>query len=87
MANDLVLFLAKINLALAASVLLVLALRRPVRAAFGAGSAYALWLVAPLSVLALLIPARTLAAPASVLTQPMAAASRAPSPSEAANKS
>lgn len=63
MASDLILFLAKANLAMAAAVLLVLALRKPVRAAFGARSAYALWLVVPLSILALLIPARTVVLP------------------------
>jgi beta-lactamase regulating signal transducer with metallopeptidase domain/ankyrin repeat protein len=63
MASELAPFLLKTNLVLAAAVLLVLALRRPVRAAFGARSAYALWLVVPLSVLALLIPARTVVVP------------------------
>src|SRR6478752_6501361 len=71
MANDLILFLAKANLALAAAVLLVLILRKPVRAAFGARTAYGLWLVAPLSILALLIPART-------VVQPLEAAPVAP---------
>lgn len=73
MANDLILFLAKINLALAASVLLVLILRRPVRAGFGARSAYALWLIVPLSLLALLLPPRTVVAPAPVVTEAPAA--------------
>jgi beta-lactamase regulating signal transducer with metallopeptidase domain len=63
MTSDLLLFLGKANLALGAAVLLVLALRRPVRAMFGARSAYALWLAAPLSILALLIPARTVTLP------------------------
>lgn len=63
MTSDLILFLAKANLVLAAAVVLVLVLRGPVRAAFGARSAYALWLVAPLSILALLVPARTIVRP------------------------
>lgn len=63
MTSDLLPFLAKANLVLAAAVVLVLLLRRPVRAAFGARSAYALWLIAPLSILALLIPARTVIQP------------------------
>ncbi|WP_184719176.1 M56 family metallopeptidase [Caulobacter sp.] len=63
MASELAPFLLKTNLVLAAAVLLVLTLRLPVRAAFGARSAYALWLVVPLSVLALLIPARTVVVP------------------------
>ena len=66
MTSDLILFLAKANLALAAAVLLALVLRKPVRAAFGARSAYALWLIVPLSILALLIPARTVTLPAPV---------------------
>jgi len=63
MASELILFLAKANLAMAAAVLLVLVLRKPVRAVFGARTAYALWLIAPLSILALLVPARTMTLP------------------------
>jgi beta-lactamase regulating signal transducer with metallopeptidase domain len=63
MASELLPFLLKANLAVAGAALLVLALRRPVRAVFGARSAYALWLVVPLSVVALLIPARTVVVP------------------------
>lgn len=82
MANDLILFLARINLALAAAVLLVLILRRPVRAGFGARSAYALWLIVPLSVLALLLPPRKVVTPAPVVTEaPAARIVQAPSPS------
>ena len=73
MASELILFLAKANLALAAAVLLVLALRKPVRAAFGARSAYALWLIAPLSILALLIPARTITLPYQPTPAPVVA--------------
>ncbi len=78
MASDLLLFLLKANLALAAAVLLVLALRRPVRAIFGARSAYALWLIAPLSILALLVPARTVTLPAPKAAKPVAVATQAP---------
>ncbi|ATC31665.1 hypothetical protein CA606_04450 [Caulobacter vibrioides] len=81
MAADILLFLGKANIALAAAVLLVLALRRPVRKAFGARNAYALWLIAPLSILALLIPARTVVLPAPALASP-AAVIAAPSSSE-----
>jgi TonB family protein len=45
------------QLALMIGVLLVLALRRPVRRAFGPLAAYRLWLVAPLCVIAALLPA------------------------------
>ena len=75
MASELILLLAKANLVLAATIALVLVLRRPVRAAFGARSAYALWLAVPLAVLALLVPARTITLPAP--TKP-AAVSAAP---------
>lgn len=88
MTSDLILFLAKANLALAAAVLLVLVLRKPVRAAFGARSAYALWLVAPLSILALLVPARTVTLPAPVAAQPTASVvtTQAPPSTKAATK-
>lgn len=82
MASELMPFLLKVNLAVAAAVLLVLALRKQVRAAFGARSAYALWLIVPLSILALLVPARTITLPAPIAAKP-AVASVAPSPSAA----
>lgn len=63
MASELLPALLKANLVMAAAIALVLTLRRPVRALFGARSGYALWLVVPLSVLALLLPARTIVAP------------------------
>lgn len=79
-SSDLILFLAKANLVLAAAVLLALALRKPVRAAFGARSAYALWLVAPLSVLALLAPARTITLPAPMAARTAAITAMAEAP-------
>lgn len=63
MTSELIAFLAKANLILAAAVMLAVVLRKLVRAAFGARSAYALWLVAPLSILALLVPARIVVQP------------------------
>ena len=63
MAADLLSLLLRANLAIGVAVLLVLALRRPVRSLFGARSAYALWLMAPLAALAVLLPARTITAP------------------------
>jgi beta-lactamase regulating signal transducer with metallopeptidase domain/ankyrin repeat protein len=95
MASDLLTFLLRANLALAAAVLLALVLRKPARAAFGARAAYALWLAAPLAVLAVLIPARTVtvipsapakpvAAIATPTTRPLAAAPIAVSPDAAA---
>jgi beta-lactamase regulating signal transducer with metallopeptidase domain len=85
MTSDLIAFLLKANLALAAAVLLVLLLRKPVRTAFGAASAYALWLVVPLSILALLIPARTVvqSIPAPANPSAVAEATQAPTPAQA----
>ena len=60
MAADLLSLLIRANLAIGVAVLLVLALRRPVRRLFGARAAYALWLIAPLAMLAVLLPARTI---------------------------
>lgn len=72
--------LVRTNLALGAGVLLVLALRRPVRALGGARSAYALWLAAPLAALAVLVPARTV----TVMVSETAPAPReAPAPTPA----
>jgi beta-lactamase regulating signal transducer with metallopeptidase domain len=56
--SDALLALLRINLAIAAAVVVVLALRLPVRRLFGAGVAYGLWALAPLAALAMLAPAR-----------------------------
>lgn len=53
-----------------AALLLAFLLRRPMRRAFGAGAAYALWVLAPLAMLATLLPA------ASVEVMPMSMAQR-----------
>ena len=58
------------NIAFSAAILIVLLLRKPVRAGFGARLAYALWLLPPLAVVAGLLPPRiveiaVLASPAS----------------------
>lgn len=58
MVNDLLALIARSNIALAASVLLVLALRSPTRRLAGARIAYALWLTPPLAALACFLPAR-----------------------------
>lgn len=85
MISDVILFLLEANLALAAAVLLVLVLRKPIRRAFGARSAYALWLIAPLSILALLVPARTIVLPAQLTAKPTAVAqAQPPSPAPSA---
>jgi beta-lactamase regulating signal transducer with metallopeptidase domain/ankyrin repeat protein len=59
MVGDLLALLIRANLAIAAAVVLALLLRRPVRRLFGARAAYALWLIAPLATVAVLLPART----------------------------
>ena len=61
--------LAKLNLAMAVAILMVAALRRPVRAVFHAPVAYALWLLVPVAALACLLPARM----ARVATHPVLA--------------
>ena len=60
-SNELLQGLIEATLAGSAAVLLVLALRRPMRAAFGAQVAYALWLLPALAMLATLLPAATIA--------------------------
>jgi TonB family protein len=56
MIADILAGLARANLAAGAAVLLVLLLRRPVRAAFGARVAYVLWIAVPLAAAAALAP-------------------------------
>src|SRR5512140_99598 len=56
--SDALLLLLRVNLAAAAAVAVVLALRAPTRRLFGAGAAYALWTLAPLAALAMVLPAR-----------------------------
>jgi beta-lactamase regulating signal transducer with metallopeptidase domain len=67
-ANDLIFHLVLANLAGAAAILAVLALRGPARAQFGAGLAYALWLIVPAAMLASLFPARIVLLPAPIVT-------------------
>ncbi|HET7086330.1 MAG TPA: M56 family metallopeptidase [Rhizomicrobium sp.] len=56
--TDFLFMLAKINLAMAAGIVAVALLRRPMRAAFHATVAYALWLLVPAAMLASLLPPR-----------------------------
>ena len=81
MAGDLLALLVRANLAIGAAVILALLLRRPVRSLFGARAAYALWLIAPLAALAVLVPARTVMVRAPV---PIAQVPAAPSTSASA---
>jgi beta-lactamase regulating signal transducer with metallopeptidase domain len=57
MAAELLLALVRCNLAAGAAILAVLALRAPLRRCFGAGRAYAVWLVVPLAAAGSLMPA------------------------------
>ncbi len=56
MTADLLIALARTNVAAGAATLVVLALRGPVRRAFGAHLAYGLWLIAPIAVVGSLLP-------------------------------
>jgi beta-lactamase regulating signal transducer with metallopeptidase domain len=62
---DLLSVLAKVNLAAGAAILLVIFLRKGVRSVFGARVAYGLWLLPALASIAVLMPARRVAAAAS----------------------
>ena len=73
MASDILSLLLRANLAIGAAVLLVLILRRPVRSLFGARAAYGLWLIAPLAVIAVLLPARTITIQAPIAPLSVAA--------------
>ena len=59
LATAAVALLIETGLAGCAAILLVLTLRRPVRSTFGADLGYALWLLVPLALLAVLVPAGT----------------------------
>lgn len=56
MSADLISILAEASVAGSAALLLVLVLRRPLRAVLGANAAYALWLCVPVALLAVLLP-------------------------------
>ena len=81
MAADFLALLVRANLAIGAAVLLVLVLRRPVRGLFGARAAYGLWLVAPLAVVAVILPARTVTIPIAQLRPVAVAVDAAAQPS------
>lgn len=73
MSADLLAILVRATLALSAAVLIVLALRAPLRAAFGAQIAYSFWLLAPIAVIASFLPARTIHLDAVTAASPQAA--------------
>src|SRR4051812_31787380 len=57
MISDLLITLAKLNIAIAAAVLIVMVLRKPLLRLFGAQAVYAAWLIVPLAASASLLPA------------------------------
>lgn len=71
MASDFLDLLVRANLAICAAVIVALLLRRPVRRLFGARTAYALWLIAPLATAAVLAPSRTVVVRAPAPTFPV----------------
>src|SRR5690242_16047297 len=77
-SDDILALLVRANLVGALAVLAILALRLPVRRAFGAAAAYRLWLVAPLAMLAAALPARTV----TLLVTPASAADPPPTTNE-----
>ncbi len=58
--NDILVGLLEMNLAAAAAVIFLLAVRRQARMALGAHAVYLLWLVVPAAILATLLPSRTI---------------------------
>ncbi len=77
-SHELWAWLIEASLASSAAIALVLALRKPMRRAFGAQVAYATWLLVPVSWLALLLPARvellSLPVRSAAMDQPLAMA-------------
>lgn len=63
MRAELIAFLVEATLAVSLAMLLVLALRRPLRALWGASAAYSLWLCVPVALLAVLLPRGVTEAP------------------------
>src|SRR5687767_12477264 len=75
MSADLIAWLFEATIATAVAVCVVLAMRYPVRAAGGAGAAYALWALVPVAAVAVLLPATALPAlPAPTLLPMLPAA-------------
>lgn len=74
MSVEILFTLARVNLAIAAAIVLVLLARKPLRALFGARIAYAAWAVVLLAGLAVLAPARvqSVAAPVATRSAPVA---------------
>lgn len=76
--------LAETTLATSAAIVLVLLLRRPLRSAFGAGLAYASWVLVPVMLLAVLLPARVVVGAAPNFWQAIPMAANVDLPAQAA---
>lgn len=63
--TDFLFFLGKLNLVIAATIILVCLIRKPFRVHFGASIAYAIWLLVPLACLAILVPPRVATVPSA----------------------
>jgi bla regulator protein blaR1 len=72
-AVDLIDGLWSATLALSIATMLVLAIRRPMRRAFGAGTAYAVWLLLPAALVATLLPPPTIEVAVVAMTPPLSA--------------
>jgi beta-lactamase regulating signal transducer with metallopeptidase domain len=66
MSAEILPILLRATLAASAAILIVLLLRRPLRAAFGAVIAYSFWLLVPIATLAAFLPARVIVSAAPV---------------------
>jgi beta-lactamase regulating signal transducer with metallopeptidase domain len=89
MSADILALLTRTSVVASTAIIVVLLLRRPLRAAFGAQIAYAFWLLAPFAILAALLPARrvvmdTSSAPAEIATAAAAGLTGAILPGEQA---
>lgn len=87
MSADFLAVLVRAMLFASAAIVVVLLMRRPLRAAFGAQVAYAFWLLAPIVTLAAFLPARIafVAAPLAAETDVATSQERSPETVDAAN--
>jgi len=77
MSAEILPILLRATLAASAAIVLVLLLRQPLRAVFGAQVAYAFWLLVPIATLASFLPAREIIVNTPAMTDTQTAAARA----------
>lgn len=77
MSADILPILLRATLAASAAIIIVLLLRQPLRAAFGAQVAYAFWLLVPIATFASFLPGREIIVNAPAMTDAQAATARA----------